>query len=142
MLLSLKSDSVKASILNRPRKREAVKRMHIKTFVCRVKEAIASVHTILRIAHLDIRLENICWRKTGSLMSFCVGNDLSNKFFFRKRRRKAVLIDFERWQPVSKTARVFTCQYQRSIMYEGLLLNPLFKNCLKVSVCICPFYGI
>ena len=39
------------TLLNRPRKREAVKRMDIKTFVVSVKEAIASVHTILRIAH-------------------------------------------------------------------------------------------
>ena len=40
---------------------------------------------------------------------------------------EAVLIDFDRWQPVSKTARVFTCQYQRSFMYEGLLLNEDWK---------------
>ena len=40
---------------------------------------------------------------------------------------EAVLIDFDRWQPVSKTARVFTGQYQRSIMYEGLLLNEDWK---------------
>ena len=82
------------TLLNRPRNREAVKRMDIKTFVVTVKEAIASMHTILRIAHLDIRLENICWRKTGSLMSFYVGNDWSNIFSFRKRRRRGSIDRF------------------------------------------------
>ena len=60
------------------------------------------LHGTLEIAHLDVKLENICYsgNVTGSM--------------------KAVLIDLDRWEPADSPARLLHTRYPGSVMYEKL----------------------
>ena len=64
--------------------------------------ALNELHSTLRIAHLDVRFENICYS----------GNATEGM--------KAVLIDLDRWEPADSPARLLHIRYPGSVMYEKL----------------------
>lgn len=67
----------------------------IKDLAHSVKEAITEFHNVTSNAHLDIRLENVCFRNDG----------------------RAVLIDFDRSMPIDTEARYLKSLWGTSAMY-------------------------
>lgn len=78
----------------RPVSRETA-REYLSTFIESVHEAIEHFH-LNGYAHLDVRLENICYDRDGN----------------------AILIDFDRAKPVAEQASFMIEEYGESVMYE------------------------
>ena len=73
-----------SQLLDCPCRQEDIKNSKsLRKFAESVSKAIQFVHTELKIAHLDIRLENVCWRNGSSMISFYVG---SSNFSFGNPR--------------------------------------------------------